>query len=122
VESHFSGDRIGEAVVDEGVRPRFRILSLDGEGIRGAFSAACLAEIERKLSRPIVECFDLIAGTSTGGIIAMGLALGVRAEKIEQFYLKYGELIFRRRPPRCLPLWKRPFLGPIFWLARAVSY
>jgi len=107
----------GEATGGSNAPPQFRILSLDGGGIRGAFTAACLAEIEKRLPRPVVDYFDLIAGTSTGGIIAVGLALGVPAERIEQFYHEYGGQIFRRRPPRRLSLWKRPFLGPLLWLA-----
>ncbi|WP_320672593.1 patatin-like phospholipase family protein [Patulibacter defluvii] len=50
-----------------------RILSIDGGGIRGLIPALVLAEIERRTRRPIAECFDLIAGTSTGGILACGL-------------------------------------------------
>ncbi len=48
----------------------FRILSLDGGGIKGAFTAAFLASMERHLTKPIGAYFDLIAGTSTGGISA----------------------------------------------------
>jgi uncharacterized protein len=51
---------------------RFRILSLDGGGIRGAFTAAVLTEWEKQTGRVISDHFDLIAGTSTGGIIALG--------------------------------------------------
>ena len=50
-----------------------RILSIDGGGIKGVFPAAFLADVEEKLDRPIVDHFDLIVGTSTGGIIALGL-------------------------------------------------
>src|SRR4051812_28360760 len=53
----------------------FRILSLDGGGIRGVFPAALLARLEEHLEHPIGRYFDLIAGTSTGGIIAIGLGL-----------------------------------------------
>ena len=60
---------------------RFQILSLIGGGIRGAFAASLLKELEQKLGRPVAESFDLIAGTSTGGIIAAGLALGLSAEQ-----------------------------------------
>lgn len=86
--------------------PAFRILSLDGGGIRGAFTAAFLAEIERQLSHPIGEYFDLIAGTSTGGIIALALALGVPAARIQTFYCEHGPLIFKRRPSRLR--WPKP--------------
>jgi len=69
-----------------GARQPFRILSLDGGGIRGAFTAAFAAEVEKRLGRPLADHFDLIAGTSTGAIIAVALALREPAEKIERFY------------------------------------
>ena len=50
-----------------------RILSIDGGGIRGIIPALVLAELERRAGRPICRLFDLIAGTSTGGILALGL-------------------------------------------------
>lgn len=78
---------------------RFQILSLIGGGIRGAFVTSYLKELEQKLGRPIAECLDLIAGTSTGGIIAAGLALGMSAEEMHQFYVDYGKQIFTPRPP-----------------------
>jgi len=77
---------------------RFQILSLIGGGIRGAFVTAFLDRIEQKLGRPIAESFDLIAGTSTGGIIAAGLALGMPASQMHDFYVRYGEKIFSPRP------------------------
>jgi patatin-like phospholipase/acyl hydrolase len=52
-----------------------RILSIDGGGIRGVIPATLLDYIERQKGRPICELFDLIAGTSTGGIIALGLTM-----------------------------------------------
>ena len=76
---------------------RFQILSLIGGGIRGAFVTSYLMELEQKLGRPISECFDLIAGTSTGGIIAAGLALGRSAEEMNDFYKNYGKQIFSPR-------------------------
>lgn len=50
-----------------------KILSIDGGGIRGIIPAMMLAEIEKRTSKRIWEMFDLIAGTSTGGILALGL-------------------------------------------------
>ncbi len=49
------------------------ILSVDGGGIRGIIPAVILAEIERRTGRPVADLFDLVAGTSTGGILALGL-------------------------------------------------
>ena len=74
-----------------------RILTIDGGGIKGVFPAAFLAELEDWLGEPIHEYFDLIAGTSTGGIIATGLALGQTAGELLQLYKEAGPSIF---PPR----------------------
>lgn len=78
---------------------RFQILSLIGGGIRGAFVTSYLKELEQKLGSPIAEHFDLIAGTSTGGIIAAGLAFGLSAEEVHKFYVDYGASIFTEREP-----------------------
>jgi patatin-like phospholipase/acyl hydrolase len=72
----------------------FRILSLDGGGIKGAFSASALAAWEEDTKKSIIDYFDLITGTSTGGIIAIGLALGIPASKIRDFYRDSGPTIF----------------------------
>ena len=72
----------------------FRILSLDGGGIRGVFPAAFLARLEEQLPQPIGQYFDLIAGTSTGGIIAIGLGLGLSAAEILKLYVEKGPAIF----------------------------
>lgn len=77
----------------EGVPP-FRILSLDGGGLKGLFSASFLAEIEAHSGKRLVDHFDMIAGTSTGGIIALGLGLGLPAARIRDFYLENGGRIF----------------------------
>ena len=74
---------------------RFRILSLDGGGIKGAFTAAVLAEWENKTGRVIVDHFDLITGTSPGGIIALGLGLGIPAEQNSSFIRNKGQKYFR---------------------------
>lgn len=76
---------------------RFQILALDGGGVRGLFSAALLAAVEEDLGINLVDHFDLIAGTSTGGIIAIALGLGLRPSEIVGFYLKHGPIIFRNR-------------------------
>lgn len=83
---------------------RFRILSIDGGGIKGVFPAAFLAAIEEKLPHPIARYFDLIAGTSTGGIIALGLGFGLTAKQLLDFYVKRGPAIFPKERRR---LWRR---------------
>lgn len=79
------------------VSERFQILSLDGGGLRGMFSAAVLARLEDDLQLRITDHFDLIAGTSTGGIIAIGLGLGLTPREIVEFYAEHGPAIFRDR-------------------------
>lgn len=73
-----------------------KILSIDGGGIRGVFPAAFLAAIEDTLPNPIGSYFDLITGTSTGGIIAIGLAMGLSAKEILALYEERGPEIFEQ--------------------------
>lgn len=79
----------------------FRILSIDGGGIRGILPAAVLTELEKRYGsgRPAGEFFDLIAGTSTGGIIALALAIGMSAKRILELYVDHGEEVFPQ--PKC---------------------
>ena len=51
------------------------VLSIDGGGIRGIIPAMVIHYLETQTGRPALELFDLVAGTSTGGIIGLGLAL-----------------------------------------------
>ena len=83
----------------------FRILSLDGGGIRGLFTAAVLSKWEERTEEPIWKYFDYIAGTSTGGIMALGLGKGLRAKEIENTYDREGPVIFR--DSRGLSSWVR---------------
>jgi hypothetical protein len=71
-----------------------RILSLDGGGIKGVFHVAFLAAIEERLPHPVATYFDLIAGTSTGGIVALGLGLGFTARKMLDLYERLGAEVF----------------------------
>jgi uncharacterized protein len=86
-----------------------RILALDGGGIRGALTVGYLKRIEALLrtrhERPdlrLCDYFDLIGGTSTGAILAAGLATGMSAEKLETIYLEFGAQVFSE--PRGLGL------------------
>jgi len=83
------------------VGKRFRILSIDGGGIRGILPASILAEFERQYlgGDSAGDYFDLIAGTSTGGIIALGLSIGLPASEILQVYLEHGDEIFPSAKP-----------------------
>ena len=77
----------------------FRILSIDGGGIKGIFPSAILAylEQERLQGRSIGDYFDLIAGTSTGGILALGLGAGLTASELLHMYLDQGHNVFPSR-------------------------
>lgn len=82
---------------------QFRILSIDGGGIRGIFPATFLAGLEKRYlgDASVAGYFDLIAGTSTGGIIALGLASGLTASELRDVYVQRGHDIFppTRRDP-----------------------
>lgn len=71
-----------------------RILCIDGGGIKGALPASFLATIEETTGERVIDYFDLIAGTSTGGIIALGLGLGFSAAEVKAFYENDGPRIF----------------------------
>ncbi len=81
---------------------KFRVLSLDGGGARGYLTAAILKNIEQALSedqdckRPLGRYFDFIVGTSTGAILAAGLACGVSAERLFDLYQNQLPNIFHR--------------------------
>ncbi len=82
---------------------RIKVLSIDGGGIRGIIPAMILAEIEKRTKKPISSLFDLIAGTSTGGILALGLTIPndrgkprYKAERLIELYEKEGSTIFSR--------------------------
>jgi patatin-like phospholipase/acyl hydrolase len=80
-----------------------RVLSLDGGGIRGIIPALVVAHLERKMGAPASELFDLIVGTSTGGILALALALQdkegrplLAAKSMATLYERHGAEIFER--------------------------
>jgi len=100
-------------------RTRYSLLALDGGGIRGVIPARVLDEIEKRLRRPVSELFDLVSGTSTGGILALGLTkprsagapgAAFSASQLLDLYLDHGRDIFPRAT-----LWRK--LGNPFGLA-----
>ena len=79
----------------------FYILALDGGGARGIYPAHILARLERELSRPVGECFDLIAGTSTGAIIAGAAAAGVEMQTLVDLFEKKAADVFGQKRFGC---------------------
>ena len=80
-----------------------RVLAIDGGGIRGLIPAVVLADIERRTGRPAADLFDMVAGTSTGGILAAALTCPddsggsrYRAEELIDLYVGEGPRIFDR--------------------------
>jgi len=73
-----------------------KILSIDGGGMKGLLAALLLAAFEARTGQSVAKHFDLIAGTSTGGIIALGIAAGIPAARMADFYLERGPAIFSR--------------------------
>ena len=84
-------------------RPR-AILALDGGGIRGVLTLEVLAEIERQLAAAtgkgaafrLCDFFDYVGGTSTGAIIAAGVARGKSVDELLKFYAEAGPLMFEK--------------------------
>jgi uncharacterized protein len=90
-------------------RSPIRILSIDGGGIRGIIPALVLARIEKLTNRPIAQLFDLVAGTSTGGILALGLTIPkfpgrpiYAAQEFVRMFEREGPRIFSRSTFRTL--------------------
>ena len=71
-----------------------RILSIDGGGIRGIIPATTLVKLEAQLGKPVRECFDFVAGTSTGALIAAAVAAGVPAKRMLEIYTQRSGEIF----------------------------
>lgn len=101
----------------------YRVLCIDGGGMRGLYSVCVLRDLARRLTKftpgeelDLGKAFDLIVGTSTGSIQACGLAAGVSCEKIEKMFVGYGPKIF----PDPVPSLKKG-LSFLFWAYRYKS-
>lgn len=91
----------------------FRVLCLDGGGMRGVYQAAYLATFATRVSQAdhsgapsldIGSAFDLIVGTSTGGIVACALGKGIPLKDVQSLYFEHGGEIFPYQTARALPL------------------
>lgn len=75
----------------------FKILAIDGGGIKGLYSSTILEHLEEKFEGSISDYFDMICGTSTGGLIALALSLKIPTKEISNIYLKNGTKIFPKK-------------------------
>lgn len=91
---------------------RFQVLALDGGGTRGLFTANVLARLESDLDFKIQDEFDLVVGTSAGGIIALCLGLGMRPSEIVDEYRRLVESVFPSAHRRARLL--RGLVGPMY--------
>lgn len=87
------------------------ILSIDGGGLRGMIAVAMLAELERMTGRTCSQLFDMVAGTSTGAIIAAGIGLGISAQQLLTDVYRRGLPAAFRAQPQGLALYLRYALG-----------
>lgn len=84
-----------------------RVLTIDGGGMRGLYAATYLSALAQEAAKrrasgllDVGKAFDLIVGTSTGGIIACALAAGIPLAQVTAFYRRYGRAVFPRKMPR----------------------
>ena len=100
-------------------KKQFKILSIDGGGIRGMLPAKVLAAVEEDLQkrhpgRKLYEEFDLICGTSTGAILAIAIALGIPASELVKFYKDFAAIIFPKWFLKILPTKSRAIFTSIY--------
>ena len=77
--------------------PDFHILALSGGGFRGLYTATVLKHLEESLGAPLAKRFDLICGTSAGGLLALGLAAEISAGELQMMFERDGKRIFGAR-------------------------
>ncbi|KAK3775650.1 hypothetical protein RRG08_049831 [Elysia crispata] len=86
-------------MVDSPMSAGDRVLCLDGGGIKGLVLIQILMEIENSVGRPIKDCFDWIGGTSTGAILALGIAKGISLQYLKGIYVRLKDEVFKGSRP-----------------------
>jgi patatin-like phospholipase/acyl hydrolase len=92
----------------------FQILALSGGGYLGLYTAEILSRLEAQAQRPIGQCFDLISGTSVGGLLALAVAMEIPVHRVRDLFINRGTHIFSARSRPAFwwaDLW-RSFLKP----------
>jgi len=92
----------------------YHVLALSGGGYRGLYTATVLAQLEAALGRPLASHFDLICGTSAGGLLGLGLAAEIPAVELKALFEDHGSRIFG-----CRSLWRR--MVGFWWKAKHSS-
>lgn len=100
----------------------YNILTLDGGAMRGILTTVLLVDLEKRLlkinpNKPLQDYFQIIAGTSTGSLIACGLAKGLTAQAIQEIYWQKGIEIFPKMPQVLTSLFERIWNQNIFDLS-----
>lgn len=97
-----------------------KILALSGGGYRGLYTISILRRLEERIGEPLCEHFNLITGTSIGGIIALSIAAGIPLKTIEDTFIKHGSLIFPKPVEEKINCKLLRFLQPIRVIYRKV--
>jgi hypothetical protein len=82
--------------MDKDTPPTFHVLALSGGGYRGLYTATVLTELEQSLGSPIAKYFDLLCGTSVGGLLALGLSNEIPASDLKDVFVEQGKTIFEQ--------------------------
>lgn len=83
----------------------YRVLALSGGGYRGLYTATVLARLEAGTGKQLYDCCDLLCGTSIGGIIALGLAAGLKSQDMAKAFVSCGKTIFGKAAVRRANIW-----------------
>lgn len=75
----------------------FKVLALSGGGFLGLYTAQVLALLEDRAEQPLGRCFDLLAGTSIGGLLALALAYEVPMQRMVALFVEHGKDVFSER-------------------------
>lgn len=88
---------------------KFKILSIDGGGIKGLYSSTILEHLEKKFGGSCSDYFDMLCGTSTGGLLALGLSQKIPAAELSKIYSEQGKNIFPKQG------WLKGIVKQTFW-------
>jgi len=97
------------------------ILALSGGGYRGLYTVRVLQRVEEHIGKPLGDHFDLITGTSIGGIIALGIAAGIPLKEIERIFIEKGGIIFSSPIDKAIQP-KYSVLKPITWAVQRLRW